>query len=121
LDQIFHRGIIYYSDDGTCECECNDIVNIEEEYDEKKLAENPTEYRNAMILKEDPFNPNNQFIRGEFYEVFRISSSLSLSDSIIASIMVRYWLYECMIGISTCGHGKVSSIGSSFGVRKTSQ
>lgn len=50
LDQIFHR------------------VNVEEEYDEKKLAENPTEYRNAMILKEDPFNPNNQFIRGEFYE-----------------------------------------------------
>jgi hypothetical protein len=50
IDSVFHR------------------VNIEEEFDEEKIAANPQSYRYAMVLKEDPFNPNNQFIRGEFYE-----------------------------------------------------
>jgi hypothetical protein len=72
LDQIFHR------------------VNIEEEYDEKKLAENPLEYRNAMILKEDPFNPNNQFIRGEFYEVLHIALVLATIITHTCSLIFVY-------------------------------
>lgn len=43
-------------------------VNIEEEFDEDFIEANPKEYRNAMRIVPDPFNPNNQFIRGEFME-----------------------------------------------------
>lgn len=50
LDEIFRR------------------VNIEEEYDDEKLDSDPYNYRNAMMLKADPFNPDNQFTRSEFFE-----------------------------------------------------
>lgn len=43
-------------------------VNIEEEFDEEMIEQNPNNYRNAMKIVPDPFNPRNQFIRGEFME-----------------------------------------------------
>lgn len=45
-------------------------VNVEEHFDEKKLQgmNNRKSLAGAMEIKNDPYNPNNMFVRGEFCE-----------------------------------------------------